>query len=556
MKNRYISLMNRTLDAYSIDHIHAYFAEVKRDGLTEHGFPRLTANIGILIAHGLRPNLLPVFLEMMDFCCESFLKVKAANDFSVKEIIFCLMLLEEKRIVPKPRIDKWKALLAAIVPQDCYSCYASAPDDRVYNWALFTAVSEYMRQHIGLCDSRDFIDIQLASQLYWVDENGMYQDAPPTNPMMYDLVGRALFAVLLHFGYRGKYYHAIDAALKKSGPLMLEMQSVSGEIPFGGRSAQFIHNEAQQAILCEYEARRYAKEGNFSLAARFKAGAEKSLDCIEAWLNERPIRHVKNSFPTESNYGCEAYAYFNKYMITTASFLYAACLLCDDAIPSANPDASRPYVLALPPHFHKIFLAAGDYFLEWDTCADPHYDCSGLGRIHKKGAPSALCLSLPCPQKPDYTIDLPGAIDLSLCAGYRVQNADHFALSREVPYEILSSAQDAFAARITLRNLFSDQTCLITSYCVDASGVQISLTGTDDLCFLLPAFTFDGRDHTQLQWDDHSLAITYRHFTCRYTTDGCIEDSGKMGCNRNGHYKAFVARGRHQLSIHIGIMPA
>ena len=99
MKEKYISLMETTLEAYSYEHIERYFNSVKADRLREHGFPRLTANIGILIAHGRKRELLPIFMEMMDYCCENIPKVKAANDFSVKEIIFCIMELEGKGIV-------------------------------------------------------------------------------------------------------------------------------------------------------------------------------------------------------------------------------------------------------------------------------------------------------------------------------------------------------------------------------------------------------------------------------------------------------------------------
>ena len=89
MKNKYLDLMERTLSAYTTEHILRYFDDVKRDGLTEHGFPRLTANIGILIANGRRCDLLPIFLQMMDFCCHAIPTVKAANDFSVREIVSC-----------------------------------------------------------------------------------------------------------------------------------------------------------------------------------------------------------------------------------------------------------------------------------------------------------------------------------------------------------------------------------------------------------------------------------------------------------------------------------
>ena len=70
MKERYIALMEKALSAYTDEHILRYFNDVKTNGLKEHGFPRLTANIGILIAHGKRTYLLPTFIEMMSVCCK------------------------------------------------------------------------------------------------------------------------------------------------------------------------------------------------------------------------------------------------------------------------------------------------------------------------------------------------------------------------------------------------------------------------------------------------------------------------------------------------------
>ena len=142
----YFELMEKSLSAYSTEHIEEYFSRVKRDGLTEHGFPRLTANIGILIARGRRLDLFNLFLEMMDFCCEQIPKVKAANDFSVREIICALSEIEKSGKVESEKISLWKAQLASIDPPKCYTVYAENVDDEIANWALFTAVSEYFRQ--------------------------------------------------------------------------------------------------------------------------------------------------------------------------------------------------------------------------------------------------------------------------------------------------------------------------------------------------------------------------------------------------------------------------
>lgn len=553
MKERYIYLMERTLEAYSYEHIERYFNEVREGGLKEHGFPRLTADIGILIARGRKRELLSIFLEMMDFCCENIPKVKAANDFSVKEIIFCIMELEGKKIVSDEKIVVWKNALRTIVPETCYTQYAKTPNDKIFNWALFTAVSEYMRSYIGLCDSSEFVDIQIPTQLHWLDENSMYRDDEENPPMVYDLVPRGLFAVLLHFGYNGKYRSELDSCLRKAGLLTLKMQSVTGEVPFGGRSSQFPHNEAHLAIVLEYEANRYAKEGNTALAGQFKAAAKKALDNIEHWLSKEPIRHIKNRFPTETKYGCENYAYFDKYMITTASFLYVAQLICDDNIEAAEVDETVPYTATTSDDFHKVFLNAGGYFLEFETFANMHYDASGLGRVHRIGAPSCVCISAPCTAAPSYTVDVDGAVNLSLAPGHRDGEKYIFATSPSSKYLLTELSSDKKGAKATFDVTLKSGDTVHSAYRVSEGGVEISLSGEGEIAHMLPAFAFDGENRTEISFDKKTLEVTYEGWTCRYTTDGEIVDAKKMACSRHGHYRAFYAKGRDSLSIHIEI---
>ena len=554
MKEKYISLMETTLEAYSYEHIERYFNSVKADRLREHGFPRLTANIGILIAHGRKRELLPIFMEMMDYCCENIPKVKAANDFSVKEIIFCIMELEGKGVVSDDDISRWKACLKTIDPTTCYNQYAKKPTDKLFNWALFTAVSEHMRTYIGLCDSSEFVDIQIPTQLHWLDENLMYQDDENYPPMVYDLVPRGLFAVLLHFGYKGKYYNEIDACLRKAGLLTLKMQSVSGEIPYGGRSAQFPHNEAHLALVFEYEASRYAKEGDLALAGEFKYAARKALENIEYWLSRRPIRHIKNRFPTETGYGCEDYAYFDKYMITTASFLYVAQIICDESIPEKTIDRKIPYTAQTSDRFHKVFLNAGGYFLEFDTRADMHYDASGLGRIHKDDAPSSICMSSPCSSTPNYKIDKEGAVDLSLAPGHFYDGRYIFATSPSSKYELKGLASDEKTAFAEFEVTLNSGDKLETRYTVGEGGVNITLSGNRKIAHMLPAFDFDGEEHSEIFCTENMLEIKYQGWMCRYTTDGKIVNSGSAACNRNGHYKVFYANGESSLSVMVEIL--
>jgi hypothetical protein len=559
MKQRYLTLMEKALSAYTDEHILRYYRDVKEHGMTEHGFPRLTANIGILLAHGKRTDLLPLFCHMMDLCCDMFLRpyVHAANEFSIREIVCCIHELETAKIIETETLSRWKEKITAIRPEACYTVLVRSETDRITNWAIFGAVSEYARFYFGLGENLDFVDRQLSCQLQWLDENGMYCDNPkeiPHQPIIYDYASRGLFAMLLHFGYRGTYSRQLDDCLRQAGQLTLAMQSSNGEVPFGGRSNQFLHNEPWMMLLFEYEARRYVKEGNHSLAAAFKAAVARGMSVTETWLEKAPIRHIKNRFPTETKYGCEEYAYFDKYMITVASNLYAAYLLCDDTIPTVSLTDHTPSACQTSHHFHKLFLKSGGYALEFDTNGDPHYDAGGLGRIHKEGAPSSICLSCPCPAEPLYETNRESPFAFSLCSAKREGDTWRFGAEPHAKYEVLCHRADANEAHGELLCRFPDGQSVREKYAVSAFGVSVTLVGNGELGYALPALCFDGESSPEILAEEHSLTVFYEGFCCRYTTDGKVIDSGRIAANRNGHYRVFLATAEDTLCVSIEII--
>ena len=556
-KERYIEAMKSALAAYTDEHIERYFNDVKRVGITEHGFPRLTANIGILLCRGHRTELLPLFIEMMDFCIADMphprndISKGIGNDFSVKELIFCLLEVETHALVPKEKTDAWRRTLAEIKPENTYTQFARKPSDIVNNWAIFTAVSEWMRQVIGVADTKDFVDLQLSSQTRYIDPNGMYRD--PHEPMVYDLVSRGLFCVLLHFGYDGVYKELLDAAQKRAGLLTLKMQSVTGEIAYGGRSAQFMHNEAQLALNLEFEANRYKREGNMALASLFKARAALALSNMEYWFKKNPIHHVKNRYPLESGFGCEDYAYFDKYMITAASFLYVAYLFADDTIEAVD-QVRTPAVTFTAEPFHKCFVEAGDYFAEIELAADTHYDEDGLGRIHKKGAPSPLCLTTPMTATPNYKVENVRAA--SMVPGYEKDGALCLALSGAASYRPIKTEVAEDLAAVTLLSEFEDRTVLKHSYTVSKDGVDIKVSGAEHVCFSFLAFDFDGETETDISVDENTVRVTYEGYTCTYETNGKILFKEEYADNRNGRYRVYYAVAEKALSLHIAIEEA
>lgn len=556
IRSEYIGLMEQLVSAYSPEQIEAYIEKVRHRGVWEHGFPRLGANLGILMAHGKLLHLKPYFLEIMALCCRD-LPVPApecehrGNDFSVKELCWCLLELEKTDLFPKETLQRWKDAIAAVEPKLCYHVVSPEPPERIGNWAAFNAASEQIRNAMGLANTKDYIENQIASQMFSFEENGMYRD--PHEPMVYDIVTRLQLTNALHFGYDGSHRAELEQNLRKAAKRTLLMQSVTGELPFGGRSNQFLHNEADIAAICEYEAVRCKAEGDMEAAGAYKAAAQLAVDSIRKWWRENPDHHIKNYYPIYSMEGCEKYAYYDKYMVTTASMLYNACLFCDDTIPvdTCPAESEESYTWQTGPWFHQVFCKAGDYFAELEYAANPQYDASGIGRIHRRGAPSAICLSCPVSQSPKYRTETENIHGMSLCGG-AFNGSWQFALEPDSQYRILSHGADGDSAEAKWEVLLSDGSKLTQTMTV-GQGVTVTTEGDGLVGLMIPAFSFDGEQVTELCWQGNSLSVRYKGWVCRYRTDGTLADTGAVCCNRNGKYRIFRAEGRGCVTVTIEI---
>ncbi len=551
MKRTYIDIMERALSNYTEADIDGYIAQTLQDGPGDQGFARLTSNIGILLAQGRCEHLLPRFVRMMDICCDLLPNRKGvANDFSVKELCFCLMAVEESCVVPAEKMEGWKSTLRSLNPEKTYDCIAVDENDtKVNNWAGFSAASEWMRRVYLGAENMDFLEKQTGSQTHHFDENGMYKD--PGCPMNYDFVPRLQFDVMLRFGYNGKYAALIDENLRKAGELTLRMQSVTGEMPYGGRSMQFLFNEAVVAGVCEYEAARHAKLGDAVKAGQFKAAAQLAAGSILQWL-DLCKGHVKNNFPIESKYGCEGYGHFLKYMITVASFIYTAYLFADDSIaPTTAPAAQGGYVARTGADFHKIFANSGGYFLEWDTNADFHYDANGLGRVHKAGVPGSLCLSVPFATQPHYALPQPNPFPASIAAFVEKDGTLRTGAEQGAAYAVLSQRESQEQVELELLCTLPDGTPITEKYRVSASGVDIQLEGVENGGLLLPVFASDGENATSIVVEAHGITVKYHEYECSYAFDGTPKLLHENFNNRNGRYAIYAMYGKH---VHIELL--
>ena len=559
MKEIYLDIMEKAVSAYTIPLIEEYIEKVRKEGLSEHGFPRLTADIGILVAYGRMTHLREIFIRLMDLCCEEIPvayqrsgKTNVGNEFSVKEIVMCLMTLEKNNAFPQ-EIGRWKEAIRKMNPNDIYAFIARVPAVPMHNWTAFAAASEQLRIAAGLGapNSAEFVDRQVATQLLNFDENGMYRD--PNEPFVYDLTTRLQLSIAMHYGYDGENSKALDELLTKGRSQTLWMQSVSGEIPFGGRSAQFLHNEPTFAALFEYDAQRHMKNGDVQKAMQCRKAAQLCAQSVMKWLDTEHVYHIKNGYEPFSGYGCEPYGYFHKYMVTVASFAHFAYLLADDSIPAEPAQTIGNYIHRTSDCFHTTFARFGEYFLEYDTCADFHYDSNGLGRIHRKGAPSPICLSLPATPTPNYGIDIVNPGPMSICAGRNVDGKIRFGCEEGSRYELLEHSVDEQAARMLWRVTLPGGKDFTEECTVREDGVTLRYAGEGEICVMLPAFETDGWRRSQIECREISASIRYEGWQCRYEADVPLALSGEVYANRNGHYRTILARGRGGAQVHISI---
>ena len=551
MKELYLDIMEKALSAYSTQRIREYIDQVREKGLKEHGFPRLASNIGILIAYGRRTDLMDTFLEIMDLCCEEMPKRRAANEFSIREVCCCLMLLEEKQTVSTQHLAKWKQQLTDFDPWHFYNRLDDYSGRFITNWTLFAVVSDYMRGVYCGIDTTEFVEKQLPSQLRNLDEMGMYQDdnlGGSGNPIVYDLMPRLLFAFLLRAGYRGTYRAQIEEMLDKTARLTLQMQSVTGELPFGGRSNQFLINDAMFASYFELEAARFMEKGDAETAGEMKAAALLAAKNTLRYLAVDPISHIKNRYDIATKIGCEDYGYFNKYMITLASNIYIGFLFGDDSIePTTAPAQRGGYVARTGESFHKTFLTAGGYHVELDTNADFHYDAKGVGRVHKAGCHTALCLAMPFPDHPNYLLEGENPTAMSICPFIRQADALLVGAEKYAQYDFLECKETEHSAYAAFSVQMQDRS-VIQGCTVSEKGVTVTQTGGDGL--MLPVFAFDGEKETEISIEKDSITVRYGGEYCRYRFLGEAREQGTF-YNRNGRYRVFAVT-TQEISIEMG----
>jgi hypothetical protein len=140
------------------------------------------------------------------------------------------------------------------------------------------------------------------------------------------------------------------------------------------------------AIAYEAYAATTLAAGDAGAACMFKRAARKSLASVARWQNPSgELQIIKNHVNASSRWGYEGYSYQSNYNLLPAAMLSAAFAYATPATEALGECATLSdaggFAFQLPEH-HLVIANAGGVYVEVETGADPHYESTGLHRVH------------------------------------------------------------------------------------------------------------------------------------------------------------------------------
>jgi hypothetical protein len=520
------------------------------------GTARFVGAVARLVMAGRGTDLSEAGMRALDWNARTLWEGRDAHrpgaEFEMIELVDGFRAFEP--LAEPARSAQWRGWLGGIDPESCYGdVFAERAEPR--NGNTFAVASEQARVAAGLGGSPAFVDRYLAYQRRWFDPAGMYRD--PGEPMTYDLTVRKNLVLLLRRGYRGVHAGWIEDALERGGRFSLASQSAAGVAPFGGRSSQYLFVEATLACVLEHEARRHAARGDAASAGAYARAGRAALDSARPWLAMDPPRHIRNAFDPATRHGIDSYGFFPVYAPLAATLFAEAWHLADPGIDEGpGPGGGEARVFAPGREFRKVFAACRGWSLEAEMAADPGYDATGIGLLHRRGVPLPLALTGPCPGQPRFFTSVPStAGSVAIGPAWRTAAGGWRTLASCVAADVAAwdweaRRADGGVADFTLAwRLGGTGTVAIRvteRIVMDGDSVRVTASvegdGVDAVAFLVPMLETDGGEPAALAAEPDDTA------TCR--SRGAVFSARCPGAvfawepgravNRNGVYR--VAR--------------
>jgi hypothetical protein len=369
----------------------------------QYATPAFACAAAALVASGMAPEMRAPAERAYAWAAKTLSEGQAADhheDFFTVLLMHAHEMLAGRRDAGSPKVAGPPAL-PGIPPFDPLKVYRDVKDTP-HNWNVVAISGEFLRLRAGFSASDAFVEGFLGRQLANFNEFGMYRD--PNDPMAYDLFPRLWLSDMLAHGYAGRHQAALEALLERGALASLFMQSPLGELPAGGRSGAHQWNEAQQAATFEIMAQRFAngtgihacpgqarprdrRECLSRLAGAFKRAARLALLSLRRWV--RPSGElwiVKNRFAPEERFGYDSYSFHSQYNLLAAAMLAIAWRYADENIvEGATPAETGGFAFQVRSGFDKVFANAAGSFVEYELNGDPHYNPTGIIRVHFPG---------------------------------------------------------------------------------------------------------------------------------------------------------------------------
>ncbi len=361
------------------------------------------------------------------------------------------------------------------------------------------------------------------------DENGMYALCGSSDSCSgYDDITLRFRLQLM------EYIGSISAeeGLRRGGVWSLMAQSATGRLPYEG-SKKTLHQQALLVSVLEYEAGKQAEEGNFVLAGRMRRGARLAAESFREEIRGIPV-------------GCEEKE--NQAVLISAAAMCGAALFAHEDLPEhPAPCETGGYVLFTSPKFHQIFANGCGYSIQIDANGESDRDATGLGRIHKKGIPESLGLSVPFSEHSQDTLP-EGCEPISASIGIGWDDGEggvqYLSDLTGIKYALSIEEEKKDKLKFTITytgNCLKNCGGIMETYSLDEGGLRYNAKLLESECKAVyarvPLFVTDGERESKIKQKAGQANVYLDKFRWRITTNASLSPDEGMAKNRNGVYK-------------------
>jgi rhamnogalacturonyl hydrolase YesR len=529
----------------------------------QYSTPCFALAAATLVVYGGRKDLLEPAAKAMDWATLTLSQGRAAThheDFFSEQIGHAMPLF--RPLVSKARYAKWQAQIAGFDP---YKVYRAGIGGN--NWNVVALSGEWLFHRLGLRPDTKYIAESLTAQgKSFSSSFGLYLEGP----MAYDHFPRLWAADMVSHGYNGVHARDLAEMLRRGAITSLFMQSPTGELPAGGRSAHHQWNEAEQACTYEIYAARALKDGDKQMAGVFKRAAHLALASMKRWM--RPsgeMQIVKNWVNPSAQHGYEGYSSHSQYNLLPMAMLSIVYLHSGETEAVKEQPAPADlggFVLQIDPALHKVFANASGMYVEVDTNADSHYEPTGLLRIHKSGFNPQLGPSQTLSTAQVYLPKGP-SVNAAVGVAWKDVNGGWRSLAEYTNNSLsrmsllgVEESPKSVAFQLLDQGYFSGPVFISEKYTITPDSVLLR-TETPDyagpLRYVWPVLADDGKSKSSISVKNGAVSVTLRGETQTYTPVGASAISvGKtLYPFRNGWARVVTAEYPRGGAISLRIAP-